>query len=95
MNPGAGETDQYTYTVSIFRGRIVQFEFVAKDGFIFESGPTLNDSRFLPVLRCMMPPDPEDPKDPNTRHYITGGTFLGDGNDFALSVSRSARTRPW
>jgi probable O-glycosylation ligase (exosortase A-associated) len=25
--------------------------------------------------------------DPDTRHYINGGTFLGDGNDYALSVN--------
>jgi putative inorganic carbon (hco3(-)) transporter len=25
--------------------------------------------------------------DPNTRHYIRSGTFLGDGNDYALSVN--------
>ena len=25
--------------------------------------------------------------DPNTRHYIAAGTFLGDGNDYALSVN--------
>lgn len=24
--------------------------------------------------------------DPNTRHYVIGGTFLGDGNDFSLSM---------
>lgn len=30
---------------------------------------------------------PEMLTDPNTRHYVSSGTFLGDGNDFALSVT--------
>jgi len=30
---------------------------------------------------------PEMFTDPDTRHYIAAGTFLGDGNDFALSVN--------
>lgn len=30
--------------------------------------------------------NPEVVLDPNTRHYVIGGTFLGDGNDFSLSM---------
>src|SRR5688572_17253190 len=30
--------------------------------------------------------NPEVLLDPNTRHYIKGATFLGDGNDFGLSI---------
>lgn len=30
---------------------------------------------------------PEMFTDPDTRHYMAAGTFLGDGNDFALSVN--------
>jgi putative inorganic carbon (HCO3(-)) transporter len=30
---------------------------------------------------------PEMFTDPETRHYIKGGTFLGDGNDYALSLT--------
>lgn len=30
--------------------------------------------------------NPEVVLDPNERHYVVGGTFLGDGNDFSLSM---------
>lgn len=30
--------------------------------------------------------NPQVVTDPNTRHYILGATFLGDGNDFSLSL---------
>lgn len=30
--------------------------------------------------------NPEVVLDPDTRHYVIGGTFLGDGNDFSLSM---------
>lgn len=30
--------------------------------------------------------NPEVVTDPNTRHYISGATFLGDGNDFSMSL---------
>jgi putative inorganic carbon (HCO3(-)) transporter len=30
--------------------------------------------------------NPEVVLDPQTRHYITGATFLGDGNDYSMSV---------
>lgn len=50
-------------------------------------------SRFKGVIRVlaavhlgMLAFNPELVTDPSVRHYITGGTFLGDGNDFALSV---------
>jgi putative inorganic carbon (HCO3(-)) transporter len=30
--------------------------------------------------------NPDVVTDPNTRHYISGATFLGDGNDFSMSL---------
>lgn len=40
---------------------------------------------FIHLLLAAM--TPQMFTDPETRHYIAAGTFLGDGNDFALSVN--------
>ena len=39
------------------------------------------------VHLCVAALNPKLFTDPETRHYVTSGSFLGDGNDFALSLN--------
>lgn len=78
----------WTYAVDIFTqvlGYVMVFSVIARVCTTWERVRGVAKMLiFCHVFLLAM--NPQVLLDPGTRHYITGATFLGDGNDFGLSI---------